>query len=170
MCQIEEIRDVICQNDCMLRKKQYEKYERLYGNLLSAKELFNKKLTGFWIMSDEINRKPDEFLSILQGSFQENMSALIDPRNITMRLSIVSFKEDLKNDENLEVFEEKEFDFHDLDNFIHGIFMKLSKKWSERFKFDTVLLKENEADLLNSLFTKVEEQVGQSFTTGTIFY
>lgn len=162
-CQVQEIKDVICENDCKLRRKQYEKYQKLFENLLAAKDLFNKKLTGFWIMNDEIQKKPNDFLNLMFGSFEEKLEDLVDPRNISMRLSIVSFKEDLKNQENLEFFEEKNFDFKDLDDFIYRIFVKLSQKWSERFEFDPILLKENEADLLNSLFTKLDDRNGESY-------
>ena len=163
-CKIEEIKDVICQNDCQLRRKQYEKYEKLYEDLQMAKEMFNRKLTGFWIMNDEISKKNRKFISVLAGKFEENCDSLIDPRALVMEVSVVSFKEDLMNEENLEVIEERDFDFRDLDNFSKRIFGKLAKKWSMRFAFDEILLKENEADLLNSLFMKVD----QNFTTAFV--
>ena len=169
VCKIQEIRDLICQNDCRLRKKQYEKYEKLHENLVNGKELFNSKLTGFWIMNDEIQKHPNKFLNVLEGKFEENMPTLLDPRELTMQVSIVSFKEDLKNEDNLELIPEKDFDFRDLDNFSYRIFVKLARKWSERFNFDMILLKENEADLLNSLFTRVGSSQ-ESFTGLLLIY
>ena len=170
VCKIEEVKDVICQNDCNLRKKQFEKYQKLYQNLIDAKEAFNKKLTGFWIMNSEILKKPNKFLNIAEGKFEEVLSELIDPRSLKMQVSVVSFKEDLKNEENLELLEDRDFDFKDLDNFIHRLFLKLTKKWSERFNFDMILLKENEAELLNSLFMTVDKDVEGSLATGTYIF
>ena len=120
-------------------------------------------------MNDEIQKHPNKFLNVLEGKFEENMPTLLDPRELTMQVSIVSFKEDLKNEDNLELIPEKDFDFRDLDNFSYRIFVKLARKWSERFNFDMILLKENEADLLNSLFTRVGSSQ-ESFTGLLLIY
>lgn len=170
VCKIQEVKDVICQNDCNLRRKQYEKYEKLYENLINAKETFNKKLTGFWIMNSEIQNKPNTFLTIAAGKFEELLTDLVDPRSLKMQISVISFKEDLTDDDNMELVEERNFDFKDQENFVYRLFLKLTKSWSQRFTFDMILLKENEAELLNDLFMTVNQNVEASLATGRVLF
>lgn len=76
-----------------------------------------------------------------------------------MEIGIASFS-GISAEENEEIdwIQSIDFDFKNIERLVDDIFTKLTTKWSLRFNFDPVVLKENESNLLEELYGHLKKK------------
>lgn len=79
------------------------------------------------------------------------MDKIIEPTEIVMEIGISSFS-GIEDSDVVDWIQIIDFDFKNIEKFIDSVFEKLTNKWSWRFNFDPVILKENESNLMEELY------------------
>jgi len=90
-------------------------------------------------------------IKVISGKFQQRLDNIIEPRDLIMEIGIDSFSA-LEKENQIDLLQIMDFDFKNEENLINSIFLKLAQKWSLRFSYDPVILKENEAYLMAELY------------------
>lgn len=68
-----------------------------------------------------------------------------------MEIGVDSFSS-LEDENQIDLIQTIDFDFKNEESLTSSIFLKLAQKWSLRFAYDPVILKENEAYLMSELY------------------
>ena len=84
-----------------------------------------------------------------------------------MEIGVDSFSS-LEEANQIDVLQIMNYDFKNDENLIDSIFLKLAQKWSLRFSYDPVILKENEAYLMSELYGHLKTK--DPILTGILYY
>lgn len=91
------------------------------------------------------------FLKVVSGKFEQRLDSIVEPTDLVIEIGIDSFSS-LEEENQIDLLQIIDYDFKNNESLINAIFLKLTQKWSLRFTYDPVILKENEGYLMAELY------------------
>ena len=158
-CNKQAILDKTCSSECVRRYEDYLRLSEVYLQLVEIKKQFDANTAGFHAMCNQAEKNRDNFVKILDAKFEEEMKKIINPKAISVDFQIKSFSGDRNEEASLITLEN--YNFIDDQEMMMELAYQLKLIWSDKFKFDQILIDNDVSEIAFNIFGKKNSEFNQ---------